>query len=427
MNGDHLRPRWTLRLLVILAAIFLAAAPPYANRAAFAASDAPAPLLKKGHPVSWWFVFKLKATDFPDCSGTRTCPFGGSVQTYTAFSQSYVYASSEDEVLQDGGGCLGTTKADPVGATFDEVYNGSYFYVVWNDQFYKDPEIKGCGDSCSAPWGHSKGMLAWNKDGDGVVMQVTTPSWPASGSADFPRHTDGNTLGCIENNNVKYSQDFFALKLNKDDVLKVLAALRNASVVTDTKDPQIVRNGGPEDVKQAVSKLGIRSSSKTVTKDMLSSGVVLISKPSKLYVPPWQMVSSLLGGVSIRAATWWSRNRIYSTTTSTSIGCWEHALKDPGAVEIATTGQWDGKSFSLKGGANHAKIGASISGEHQYVIFGDLNQEGALRRNYAYNGQTCSSSQNGRGGLFYVLDDKQLAAAVKGLIKGESAPTQAPR
>jgi len=61
-----------------------------------------------------------------------------------------------------------------VGATFDQVYNGSYHYVIWNDQFYNDPNLPACGGHtfCDNPWGHSKGMLAWNDDGDGFVMQV---------------------------------------------------------------------------------------------------------------------------------------------------------------------------------------------------------------------------------------------------------------
>ena len=74
------------------------------------------------------------------------------------------------------GSCVGDTTIDPVGATFDELYNGHFFYVVWNDQFYDDPlPIKG------APAGHSKGMLAWNENGDGIVLQVSTPSWPGAG------------------------------------------------------------------------------------------------------------------------------------------------------------------------------------------------------------------------------------------------------
>ena len=391
----------------------------------------PAPLLQTGHPVTWWFVFKFNAKAFPGCDGERTCPFGGQVQNYSAFSQQYVYASSEDRALQKGKDCLGATATvDPVGATFDKAYNGSFYYVVWNDQFYDDPKIAGCTKSCGGPWGHSKGMLVWNDAGEGFVLQVTTPSWPASGSQNFPRMHDGNTLGCVTDNDVEVSQDFFALKLNKDDVVKVLKALVNASVVTDPGIPQIVKNGGPKEIQDLVSGLGSRSASRTVLDEMLSSGVRLISKPSHLNVPPWQMVSAELGGVSLRAATWWATPKIYSTTASTEMGCWDDALGKPGPVEIATTGQWDGKTFGLTGGAgpnfNHAKVGVSTSGTHQYAIFGDMNQQGALSENYTRQGQKCSSSQNGRGGLFYVIDDKVLSGAVAHLIKGGTAPTKVP-
>jgi Deoxyribonuclease II len=91
-------------------------------------------------------------------------------------------ASNENSLLMKGGGCAGDATADPVGATFDQVYNANFFHVVWNDQFYDDPEVAGCTQSCGAPWGHSKDLLAWNGDGDAFVLQVTTPSWPAAGS-----------------------------------------------------------------------------------------------------------------------------------------------------------------------------------------------------------------------------------------------------
>lgn len=74
--------------------------------------------------------------------------------------------------------------------------------------------------------------------------------------------------------------------------------------------------------------------------------------------------------------------------------------------------------MGLEGGsepdANHAKVGVS-TGTHAYAIFGDLNQQGKLSGN-------CHSSQNGRGGLFYVVEDGALAASVKDLLKGEKAP-----
>ena len=78
-------------------------------------------------------------------------------------------------------------------------------------------------------------------------------------------------------------------------------------------------------------------------------------------------------------------------------------------MEIATTGQWSGTTLGLTGGSgpdhNHAKIGVWRSGAQHYVIFGDMNQQGTL------SGQKCFSSQNGRGGMFYVINDATLARA----------------
>ena len=212
------------RLAIVLVCIaFLPATTIQRTKLATAFTSAPTPLLAQGRPVDWWFVFKLNASKFPDCGGaTRTCPFGGTVGKYKDGLQ-YVFASSESPSLKQGQGCAGSTSTDPIGATFEQVYNGSFHYLIWNDQFYNDPPIQGCsGNSCGAPWGHSKGMLVWNDTGEGFVMQVTTPSWPAAGSKNHPRVNDGNTLGCIGDDNVLVSQHFFALKLNKQDVVNVL-------------------------------------------------------------------------------------------------------------------------------------------------------------------------------------------------------------
>jgi hypothetical protein len=67
---------------------------------------------------------------------------------------------------------------------------------------------------------------------------------------------------------------------------------------------------------------------------------------------------------------------------------------------------------------NHAKIGVSLgnTSNHSYAIFGDMNQQGSL------SGPNCKSSQNGRGGLFYVVDDSQLFSSVRDLITGGTAP-----
>lgn len=379
------------------------------------AATAPQPLLRAGQPVAWWIVFKFNAATFPGCGGAaaRACLFGGTVQSYRHFGDQFAYASSSHPALAKGAGCSGDTDADPVGATFAEVYDGSFNYLLWNDQFYDDPAIRGCSKSCSSPWGHSKGLLAWNDEGAGLVMQVTTPSWPASGSREHPRASDGNTLGCVTDDNILVSQHFFALKLTHADLVSVLQALANASAVTDPDDVQIVRNGGPADVQQLVRSLGHKSRGKQVLDVTLSSGVRLISKPSALHVPPWQLVSAELGGLPLRAATWWAAPRIPSTTSATPIGCWDARLGTPGAVEIATAGNWNGMALGLIGTAsprgNHAKIGVSTDGRSNVVILGDLNQQGVLSGH-------CGRSQNGRGGLFYVVHDPELWRSVAGLI-----------
>jgi Deoxyribonuclease II len=415
---------FALVVVLILFTILLG----YSRHATYAAPSnaAPVPLLSSGHPVDWWFVFKFNSKAFPGCGGsaTRTCPFGGDVQNYKMFGQQFVYASSENPSPQKGNGCAGDTIADPLGATFDEVYDGGFHYVVWNDQFYDDPVIKGCTKECGSPWGHSKGTVAWNDAGEGFVLQVTTPSWPAAGSKASPRKTDGNSLGCVKDDNVQVSQHFFALKLNKDDLVTVLTALHNASVVTDPANPQIVNNGGPADIQTLVQSLGVKSTGAVITKNTLSSGIVLISKPSGLHVPPWQMVSAVLGGVALRTATWWAKPMIYTTTASTTVACWNDSLGKAGPVEIATTGQWDGTKFGLKGGLgpdfNHAKLGVSISGDAHYSILGDMNQQGTV------SGPNCASSQNGRGGLFYVVNNAALSNGLTNLISGDTAPTGPP-
>lgn len=384
------------------------------------------PLDADGQPVDWWFVFKFNATGFPGCgenSGQRKCPFGGKVQAYDRFSQQFAAASSRNGKLEKGKGCLGATMTDPLGATFSQVYNGKAFFVIWNDQFYQDPPLKKCGksNSCNKPWGHSKGMLAWNDDGNGFVLQVTTPSWPGAGSKKVPRK-DGNTLGCVTNNNVVFAQHFFALKLDKGGVIGVLKALANASVVTDPRDSQIVRNGGPEEIRDFVDGLGEKSNSKSVFTQQLSPDVTLIAKPSKLNVPPWQMVSAMLASQPNKAATWWNRPKIYSTLKKTKMKCWDPSLEKPGAVQIVTTGQFNGTEFKLVSGANHAKIGVTIAGSDKYAIFSDMNQQGTIEP------PNCDQSQNGRGGLFFaVKNNTALFDSLSEMLDGDIAPTKAPK
>ncbi len=412
--GPRPRSRFRLASALIGGVLCLATAAWYV--APYWSIATPVPLLAAGQPADWWFAYKFNAAAFPGCGSDiqRVCTFGGALQQYRKFGQQFALISNVDGLLRQGHGCIGTSTLDPVGATFNQVYSGRPFYVLWNDQFDGDPL-----PSESSPWGHSKGLLAWDRNGDGFVMQVSTPSWPGSGSFQYPRKTDGNTLGCLRENDLESGQHFFALKLNQKDVIQVLNALANAKVVTDLQKPQLVHNGGPAEIQRQVSKLADQTISSHATMTRLSSGVRIISKAPNLHVPPWQMVSALLGGEPLRTATWWASPKIPTTTAGKTPACWDPFLGTPGAVEVAVDGNVLGSPLSFHGGAtpdsNHAKIGVSI-GAHPYAIFGDMNQQGTL------DGPNCGSSQNGRGGLFYVVEDANLSASVRDLIRGGTAP-----
>jgi len=401
----------------------------------------PAPLVEKGKPpVDWWFVFKFNAKSFPGCASgaERACPFdapGRTPQDYgkqghtdqPGFSQQFVTASSDNKSLRIGQTCIGDSTSDAVGATFDQVYNGSYNYVVWNEQFYLDPKLPCVGSYgyCESPYGHSKGMLVWDDNGDGFVMQVSTPNWPGAGSKNKPRQTNGNSLGCITStesgqlkpqNNVMVSQHFFAVRLTKDDVVNVLKALHTANVAT-ARDPapgsqsQLVKNGGPADIQDLVNKLGRISDDRTILKKTLSSGVQIIAKPAVLHVPPWHMVSALLGQEPLVVATWWTNPDKIEDTAAMTPGCWAPSLGSAGSVRNAETGKWTNKTFGLIGAAgfdrNHAKLGVSKMGD--FAIFGDFNNQGRLS-------EPCGKEQNTRGGLFYVVENRTLANELRDLM-----------
>ena len=152
------------------------------------------PLTEKGKPVDWWFAYKFNVTSFRGCGDgapKRVCLFGNTINAKVGanFSQQYVFASSgggDKGKLTMGKGCLGMTTTDPVGATFNSSStNSSPFFLDLERPVLWRPRRSQAAAKATAihPWGHSKGMLAWNENGDGLVLQVTTPSWPAAGSA----------------------------------------------------------------------------------------------------------------------------------------------------------------------------------------------------------------------------------------------------
>ncbi len=140
-------------------------------------APAPAPLLSAGHPVDWWFTFKLNSAHLRDAALPLQEPaFGGTPQTCcSSDSSSRLRAVRMGRCSRAAVGARETPRRDPIGATFDQVYNGTFNYVIWNDQLYDDLTIKGLHEGMRRAVGALKGMVAWNSTGDGFVMQASTP------------------------------------------------------------------------------------------------------------------------------------------------------------------------------------------------------------------------------------------------------------
>ena len=125
----------------------------------------------------------------------------------------------------------------------------------------------------------------------------------------------------------------------------------------------------------------------------------MISKPSGLDVPPWQMVSALRATLRSEPRRGGPSHGFRRQQATTAIKCWDEDIlktKKPGPVAIAKTGSWDELEINLRAPLNHAKIGTAIADDKKYAMFGDINQQGAPRRRV-------QQDQNGRGGLFFVV------------------------
>lgn len=143
---------WSQRCfrMLVLAELSIASASASAQPASPApaiSTPAPAPRVDAATSADWVFAFKLNVATFPTTGSVGECRFGGKPKSYRS-SQHYVVASSLHPQLHDGPGLLGTGSNDPVGATFELIYRSDLNFVVWNDQFYRHPNIAGCSENC---------------------------------------------------------------------------------------------------------------------------------------------------------------------------------------------------------------------------------------------------------------------------------------
>ena len=378
------------------------------------------------------------------------------------WSLQYLIATDKEPKLKKGVGCLGMTNEDPLGSTFNQIYNNNCNYLIYNDQFYSDPISGPDIVAFGTGYAHAKGMLAWDNNGDGIWLQVTTPNWPKCGSKKFATSWDGNTLGCGLDNNIEASQHFFCICINKIDVINILNGYIQTFIITDNSKPQLVYllKNCPREIKKLVDQLQIPEFIKTwdsscpknypkgsrkppqINKKYLNMNlqgvgnifkdIKVVFKPSKLRVPPWQYMSTMLNSVDIYSATWWQPPAIPSTPRNIKPDCpdWQSFFGDklPGEVSIVKTGKWENIKFSLTASEisnkNHAKFG--VGKIDDICIFSDINQQGAVRcgsgiytcKNTAppESPTCCATGQNYRGGAWIILPNKILANSLRELF-----------
>ena len=273
----------------------------------------------------------------PTMTATGNASFGGVVQTKPAFGQQFAFASSEDGALRQGSGCAGATLTDPIGATFDQVYNGSFHYLIWNDQFYHDPVGLGLqGRQLRRALGPLEGTARLERCGRRLRHAGLDAGVAALGQQPV-RHAQGEQgqyarLQQLEQQSARQP----ALLCAQADQQRCLVEVLDGAEECERGDRsrpslQIVQNGGPPDVRKLVddSENGRTQGRASIIKTELSSGVIMISKPSGL------ACAALADGFVIadseptpaehaqRTATWWTKPWIPTTTNSTAIRCWD--------------------------------------------------------------------------------------------------------
>jgi deoxyribonuclease-2 len=153
-----------------------------------------------GHPVDWWFVYKL--------------PRGIGPGKHTTGDE-FLYCDSEwrSELhlsklrLHEG--------KNAVAETLQQLYSGDSHtgYILWNDEIPPTSTIPQPANNHAK--GHSKGVLAFNKrTNSGFYLLHSTPRFPGEGQLDLP------------DNEREYGQTFLCVTLNYATVLKIAEILR---------------------------------------------------------------------------------------------------------------------------------------------------------------------------------------------------------
>ena len=317
---------------------------------------------------------------------------------------------------------------------------------------------------CGAPWAHSKGALAFERNATGFHLMATTPNYP-----DPSLGANGGeppSLGCQLTDNVQFAQSFVGLSLDakafRDDLAPALARARlcsagSGSCTHGTAGHVHEWNCTSEHTRGAdwsvldlafsgAEPEGAEASASATLRTVSGHEVTLLAKAAADHVPPWYYVADALG-VDLAVASWLDGQ--YGTPSICAADDFSGVADDMCLADASL-----GLALSPTGGAarsveNALAAAVDVGGERRaWGLWGDLWHDFTSHAKYAVasagtavvfgdenmQGWPCSSacdrSQNGRGGTFFALGDAALRASLAATMAlvcacdGASAPTR---
>ena len=363
------------------------------------------------------------------------------VCAYSAYSnESYPYIPCSNDTdcgmrcsssVDDYGSC--TSDDDCSSGTCDQISCDSRALPHFNN---------GCG----SPWGHSKGAFAFEEGSLGFFLQGTTPNWPDPSQGDTFA-----PLGCQLDNNVYLSQSFLGVTLASDDFTTIAPVLEKARLCSSgslscrngSSGHMVDFNCTSEATRGEDWSILNTAFAATSTMDMPSEGLNitapggstlrLFSHSAAYENPPWLLVANDLG-VDLGVASWWDFN--YGQATLCSGDDYSNATENyclinnelglalntqGGAAQsvenaIAASFMVGGadRAWALwgefSGIASHAKFGVAGDQTSHWVVSGDQNSQGFDCSS------ACNGSQQGRGGLFFAVQDEALHESLYDLL-----------
>ena len=407
------------------------------------------PLDPNGNPVDWWLALKLPTSAFPQggCCENAACPSSSK----TSAGLCYLYADANNPQFTFRT-CLGQPgQSDPLSNTLNQVWllNGIQFQL-WNDQWgdgqMHDPNNKSQG--CNAPGAHSKGALAYDTDGNGWYLNLSTPYFP-----DMSALPPDNSLGCQIDNNLLLAQHFFCFSLDQQNFEALAAAMTVPNfcalcVPSDSCQSVDVATTLGQDISLAFAHDSGDGSTDNVTVTLQTRGgmpITAVLKGDTSNTSPWSLVATALGTDLTVVNYWlseptlptlcagdvWDGSCIGSGNTINGSSLYFNDYNVENVLQLTAspsnvTGLPGGNeiSWSATESENHMKWGISTprttSITNPYLcVFGSMNQEGSAGRNAC--GSSCSSGENGRGGDFFAFSNQALWTSLRNLISKVSS------